>query len=58
VLVEGVWGTVSPVGIPSERLAALLAPFADDIRTERLSDDARLWGREVEDERYVVVARP
>ncbi|MFF1452462.1 class I SAM-dependent methyltransferase [Streptomyces sp. NPDC058274] len=58
VLVEGVWGTVSPVGIPSERLAALLAPLADDIRTERLSDDARLWGREVEDERYVVVARP
>ncbi|MDX6364010.1 MAG: hypothetical protein QOC85_3020 [Streptomyces sp.] len=58
VLVEGVWGTVSPVGIPSERLAALLAPLADDIRTQRLSDDARLWGREVEDERYVVVARP
>ncbi|MFD5078218.1 class I SAM-dependent methyltransferase [Streptomyces sp. NPDC058371] len=58
VLVEGVWGTVSPVGIPSDRLAELLAPLADDVRTERLSDDARLWGREVEDERYVVVARP
>lgn len=58
VLVEGVWGTVSPVGIPPDRLAALLAPLAEDVRTERLSDDARLWGRAVEDERYVVVARP
>ncbi|BFO20224.1 hypothetical protein SHKM778_66120 [Streptomyces sp. KM77-8] len=26
VLVEGVWGTVSPVGIPADRLTALLGP--------------------------------
>ncbi|MPY61652.1 class I SAM-dependent methyltransferase [Streptomyces spongiae] len=58
VLVEGVWGTVSPVGIPARRLTGLLAPLAGDIRVETLSDDARLWGREVEDERYAVVARP
>lgn len=58
VLIEGVWGTVSPVGIPAERLTGLLAPLAQDVRVERLSDDARLWGREVEDERYAVVARP
>jgi SAM-dependent methyltransferase len=56
VLVEGVWGTVSPVGIPADRLTALLAPLARDVRLERLSDDARLWGREVDDERYAVVA--
>ncbi|KOV78851.1 SAM-dependent methyltransferase [Streptomyces sp. NRRL WC-3618] len=56
VLVEGVWGTVSPVGIPADTLTALLAPLAADIRVERLSGDARLWGREVEDERYAVVA--
>ncbi|MEV6737729.1 class I SAM-dependent methyltransferase [Streptomyces sp. NPDC051104] len=56
VLVEGVWGTVSPVGIPADRLTALLAPLARDISLERLSDDARLWGREVDDERYAVVA--
>ena len=56
VLVEGVWGTVSPVGIPAGTLTALLAPFAADVRVERLSGDARLWGREVEDERYAVVA--
>ncbi|WP_330292084.1 class I SAM-dependent methyltransferase [Streptomyces sp. NBC_00576] len=57
VLVEGVWGTVSPVGIPADTLAALLAALAADVRVERLSGDARLWGREVEDERYAVLAR-
>lgn len=57
VLVEGVWGTVSPVGIPADRLTALLTPLAADVRVERLSGDARLWGREVEDERYAVLAR-
>ncbi|NEC89169.1 bifunctional 2-polyprenyl-6-hydroxyphenol methylase/3-demethylubiquinol 3-O-methyltransferase UbiG [Streptomyces sp. SID12501] len=56
VLVEGVWGTVSPVGIPADTLTALLAPLTTDVRVERLSGDARLWGREVEDERYAVVA--
>ncbi len=56
VLVEGVWGTVSPVGIPADRLTALLAPLAGQVRVDRLSDDALLWGREVEDERYAVVA--
>ena len=28
VLVEGVWGTVSPVGISADRLTGLLAPLA------------------------------
>ncbi|OQD54421.1 SAM-dependent methyltransferase [Streptomyces phaeoluteigriseus] len=56
VLVEGVWGTVSPVGIPADRLTALLTPLAGHTRVERLSDDPRLWGEEVADERYAVVA--
>ncbi|MGW0210444.1 class I SAM-dependent methyltransferase [Streptomyces sp. NPDC003233] len=56
VLVEGVWGTLHPVGIPAARLTALLAPLTADVRVERLSDDALLWGRAVEDERYAVVA--
>ncbi|CAL9403260.1 2-methoxy-6-polyprenyl-1,4-benzoquinol methylase, mitochondrial [Streptomyces sp. enrichment culture] len=55
VLVEGVWGSVTPVGIPAERLTALLAPVAGRVRVERLSDDASLWGGEVTDERYAVV---
>lgn len=58
VLVEGVWGTTSLVGIPADRLTALLTPLARDVRVERLSDDTRLWGRQVEDERYAVVAVP
>ncbi|MER6354446.1 class I SAM-dependent methyltransferase [Streptomyces sp. NPDC001634] len=58
VIVEGVWGTTSPVGIPADHLTALLAPLAGDVRVERLSGDARLWGREVDDERYAVVAVP
>ncbi|MFB8247870.1 class I SAM-dependent methyltransferase [Streptomyces sp. NPDC055952] len=56
VLVEGVWGGVDPVGIPAERLLALLAPVAAGTRLERLSGDALLWGKEVADERYAVVA--
>lgn len=59
VLVEGVWGTLSPVGISAERMTTLLRPLvpdAADLRVEPLSADARLWGREVDDERYAVVA--
>ncbi|MFH8499216.1 class I SAM-dependent methyltransferase [Streptomyces coeruleorubidus] len=56
VLVEGVWGTAGPVGIPAERLTGLLAPIAGQVRVERLSGDPLLWGGEVTDERYAVVA--
>ncbi|WP_217207450.1 bifunctional 2-polyprenyl-6-hydroxyphenol methylase/3-demethylubiquinol 3-O-methyltransferase UbiG [Streptomyces sp. AC550_RSS872] len=57
VLVEGVWGSTAPsVGIAADRLTALLAPLSGDVRVERLSDDARLWGKDVDDERYAAVA--
>ncbi|MEV7321097.1 class I SAM-dependent methyltransferase [Streptomyces sp. NPDC093970] len=56
VLVEGVWGTVTPVGLPAGRLAALLAPLTVDVRVESLSSQPALWGKEVDDERYAVVA--
>ncbi|MFD9002914.1 class I SAM-dependent methyltransferase [Streptomyces sp. NPDC059582] len=56
VLVEGVWGTLAPVGIPASRLTALVTPLADEVRLERLSDDALLWGKDVTDERYALVA--
>ncbi|MEV5956404.1 class I SAM-dependent methyltransferase [Streptomyces sp. NPDC051987] len=56
VLVEGVWGTVTPAGIPAGRLTALLAPLAEDVRLEPLSAQTALWGKEVDDERYAVVA--
>ncbi|MFF4016700.1 class I SAM-dependent methyltransferase [Streptomyces sp. NPDC001843] len=57
VLVEGVWGTVSPVGIAADRLVGLLEAVAGEARVERLSDDMALWGKTVDDERYAVVAR-
>lgn len=56
VLIEGVWGAVSPVGIPAERLTALLESVAAQVQVERLSGDPLLWGRAVTDERYAVVA--
>ncbi|MEU5319598.1 class I SAM-dependent methyltransferase [Streptomyces sp. NPDC021056] len=56
VLIEGVWGAVSPTGIPAERLTTLLESVAAHVRVERLSGDPLLWGRAVADERYAVVA--
>ncbi|WP_067271970.1 methyltransferase domain-containing protein [Streptomyces jeddahensis] len=56
VLVEGVWGETSPVGIPVRHLVEMLTPLAARLHTEHLSGDARLWGREVHDERYAMVA--
>lgn len=56
VLVEGVWGDVTPVGLAADRLTAILRPLASDVRVEPLSGDAGLWGREVTDERYAVLA--
>ncbi|MBT2369623.1 methyltransferase domain-containing protein [Streptomyces sp. ISL-10] len=53
VLVEGVWGGD---GLPAARVTAVLAPLADRIHHERLSDDPALWGRQVDDERYALVA--
>jgi SAM-dependent methyltransferase len=53
ILVEGVWGDI---GIPADRLTGALAPLNAEVRHERLSGDARLWGRAVDDDRYVVVA--
>ncbi|MGW5332181.1 class I SAM-dependent methyltransferase [Streptomyces bauhiniae] len=56
VLVEGVWGSLSPVGTPVDEVTGLLAPLAGRIRVEPLSGDPLLWGRTVTDERYAVLA--
>ncbi|MFB7780149.1 class I SAM-dependent methyltransferase [Streptomyces bauhiniae] len=56
VLVEGVWGSLSPVGMPVDEVTGLLAPLAGRIRVEPLSDDPLLWGKSVTDERYAVLA--
>ncbi|PWJ04191.1 hypothetical protein DKG34_28675 [Streptomyces sp. NWU49] len=43
---------------PPRRAGDVLAPLAGRVRVERLSREAALWGREVDDERYAVVAVP
>lgn len=53
VLVEGVW---AGDGLPAERLTKALAPLAERIHHERLSQDPALWGRAVDDDRYTLVA--
>lgn len=58
VLVEGRWGTISPVGIGAGALAELAAPLGGRLLVEQLGHDAALWGREVDDERYAAVLRP
>ncbi|EGX57039.1 methyltransferase [Streptomyces zinciresistens K42] len=56
VLVEGVWGTLAPVGLPAARLGELLRPLAAQVRVEPLAQDTALWGGAVDDERYALVA--
>jgi SAM-dependent methyltransferase len=54
VLVEGVWGAF---GISAEKVSGLVEPLGARVLVERLSADSLLWGKDVEDERYAVVAR-
>lgn len=54
VLVEGVWGGT---GLSAARLTALLSEHTERVHHEPLSGDALLWGKEVDDERYALVAR-
>lgn len=53
VLVEGVWGGV---GLSAGQLMAALDPLTRAVHHDLLSADPALWGREVDDERYVLVA--
>lgn len=56
VLVEGRWGESDPVGIPAGELAEWVRPLAAHTVVEDLSRDPVLWGKEVFDERYALVA--
>lgn len=53
VLVEGNWSTGA--GLTAAATSALLGEVSDDHQVSSLTDPA-LWGREIEDERYLVVA--
>jgi SAM-dependent methyltransferase len=54
VLIEGKWETGA--GIECERLVSLLPAAPSHLEVREL-DDPVLWGREIDDERYAVVAR-
>jgi ubiquinone/menaquinone biosynthesis C-methylase UbiE len=70
VLVEGRWspaGDVAPYaqdtagmpwqgGVRAEDLVAALDPLVERLEVHCLSAESALWGREVDDERYAVVA--
>jgi SAM-dependent methyltransferase len=53
VLVEGRWSTGA--GIPADACRELVLRHRREAVVERL-DDPALWGREIDDERYVVVS--
>lgn len=43
-------------GVAADTLRATVAPLVDRIAVHDLAGEAALWGREVSDERYVLVA--
>lgn len=55
VLIEGFWHTGG--GLHAGEIIRALPPSLADIQVQELSRYARLWGREVDDERYCVLAR-
>jgi SAM-dependent methyltransferase len=54
VLVEGVW---AGAGLPAADLIGALEPLTERVLHDPLSDEPALWGRDVSDERYALVAR-
>jgi ubiquinone/menaquinone biosynthesis C-methylase UbiE len=54
VLVEGLWSTGT--GLSAAHLEGIVRPMVPDCETRDLTDEA-LWGRVIDDERYVLVAR-
>jgi SAM-dependent methyltransferase len=54
VLIEGCWTTGA--GIAADRLERIVRPLIADVEVHALTN-ATLWGRPIEDERYVMVAR-
>ncbi|MBM6403913.1 class I SAM-dependent methyltransferase [Phycicoccus sp. CSK15P-2] len=55
VLVEGDWSTGA--GLTAGAARALVRPHAADVEVRPLTDPV-LWGRETDDERYLLLARP
>jgi hypothetical protein len=54
VLVEGSWSTGT--GLTAQQGEAIVARHRDQVDVTRL-DDPALWGRVIDDERYLLVSR-
>jgi len=54
VLVEGNWAT--GVGLPAERCLELVLRHRSSATVRQLGADSALWGRDVDDERYLLVS--
>lgn len=57
VMIEGVWGVADPVGIDRANVCAAVEPLVDRLQVVELSNRPALWGRDVADDRYAVVAQ-
>lgn len=55
LLIEGFWHTGA--GLHAGDLAALFSPLLAQVAIIPLSDQPSLWGRPVDDERYLLIAR-
>jgi len=54
LLIEGYWGTGG--GLHATEIMEMLPPSFPSFLLQDLSDNPQLWGKEVTDERYVIVA--
>ncbi|OQA22687.1 MAG: Ubiquinone biosynthesis O-methyltransferase [Chloroflexi bacterium ADurb.Bin360] len=54
VLIEGYWHTGT--GLQSQQVMELLPPAFTAVKVKHLSGQAELWGREITDERYMLIA--
>lgn len=54
ILIEGFWNTGA--GLQQQEVLAALPLSLSNVTQQRLSDNSQLWGGEVSDERYAVIA--
>lgn len=55
ILIEGYWHTGA--GLPAQDLLKLLPPAFEHIQHQNLSLETALWGKTVQDERYLILAQ-
>jgi 2-polyprenyl-3-methyl-5-hydroxy-6-metoxy-1,4-benzoquinol methylase len=54
VLIEGFWHTGA--GLHAQDVVAALPPSTTNIVVQKLSNNSKLWGAEINDERYAIIA--